>query len=95
MEYCDFGDIAFVLTSVFVGICVFNETRVFFSSFRDLADLITVCLERFWKHFEHFRKRSEQLRIISNIFGPFGNDLTSRSCSSNHAVKISVNIIIG
>ena len=39
-----------VLTSVFAGICVFDETRVF-SSFRDLADLTTVCLERFWKHF--------------------------------------------
>ena len=42
-----------VLTSVFAGICVFNETRVF-SSFRDLADLITVCLERFWKHLNIF-----------------------------------------
>ena len=37
--------------------------------------------------FEHFWKRSEQLRSISNTFGPFGDDLTSRSCSSNHAVK--------
>ena len=46
-----------VLATVFAGICVFNETRVF-SSFRDLADLTTVCLERFWKHL--------------NIFGTFG-----------------------
>ena len=42
-----------VLTTVFAGICVFNETRVF-SSFRDLADLTIVCLERFWKHFNIF-----------------------------------------
>ena len=41
------------LTSVFARICVFNETRVF-SSFRDLADLTTVCLERFWKHLNIF-----------------------------------------
>ena len=42
-----------VWTYVFAGICVFNETRVF-SSFRDLADLTTVCLERFWRHFNIF-----------------------------------------
>ena len=83
-----------VWTYVFAGICVFNETRGF-SSFRDLADLTTVCLERFLETLQHFRKRSEHLRSISNTFGPFGDDLTSRSCSSNHAVKVSLNIIIG
>ena len=44
------------------------------------------------------KKKSETFGTVEKCFkhfGPFGNDLTSRSCSSNHAVKISVNIIIG
>lgn len=71
-----------------------DETKVFFELWgfsRFDHSLFGTVLETF----EHFRKRSEQLRSISNTFGPFGDDLTSRSCSSNHAVKISVNIIIG
>ena len=35
------------------------------------------------------------LRSISNTFGPFRDDLTSRSCASNHAAKVSLGIIIG
>ena len=66
-----------------------------FSSFRDLADLTTVCLERFWKHLNIFGNVRNIEESISITFGPFEDDLTSRSCSSNHAVKISVNIIIG
>ena len=48
---------------LFAGICVFNETRVFLS-FRDLADLITVCLERFWKHLNIFGN----VRNIEEVF---------------------------
>ena len=65
-----------------------------FTSFRDLADLITVCLERFWKHLNIFGN-VRNIEEVFITFGPFEDDLTSRSCSSNHAVKISVNIIIG
>ena len=49
--------------TVFAGICVFNATRVF-SSFRDLADLTTVCLERFWKHLNIFGN----VRNIEEVF---------------------------
>ena len=45
------------------GICVFNATRVF-SSFKDLADLTTVCLERFWKHLNIFGN----VRNIEEVF---------------------------
>ena len=82
-----------VLTTIFAGICVFNETRVF-SSFRDLP----IWSQFVWNGFGNIWTFSETfgtLRSISITFGPFEDDLTSRSCSSNHAVKISVSIIIG
>ena len=64
-----------------------------FSSFRDLADLTTV-----WNDFGNISTFSETFGTFEKYFKHFwtlGDDLTSRSCSSNHAVKVSLSIIIG
>ena len=76
------GRVLISYASRFRKVSAFSMRRECFSSFSDLADLTTVCLERFWRHLNIFGNVSEQLRSISKTFEPFGNDLTSRSCSS-------------